>query len=171
MLSLWPGYAVVPVYLLVPLVSLMTGILGVLWLFCVIRISCHQKKIFVMLLILPLVVMCTLGALKFYLPRRTAFTLCRPAFEKRMSSVPLTSRAVDCDGTIGIYSIDSWGKDPRGGVYFRTTATNDFLGPDEISYGFVYKPNPHGSPFGGAEYRLYPLGGEWYWFKANNDWY
>ena len=44
-------------------------------------------------------------------------------------------------------------------------------GPDTLSYGFAYKPNRRGSPFGAARYRVYRVFGDWSWFQASNDWF
>ncbi len=38
-----------------------------------------------------------------------------------------------------------------------------------MSYGFVYRPNPEGTPFGNAGYRYSYVVGDWYCFSASND--
>jgi len=72
---------------------------------------------------------------------------------------------------LGIYHVDEWASDQRGGVYFRTGTGPDGIGPDTMSYGFVYRPNREGSPFGASHYMVRRLGGDWYWFRASNDWF
>jgi hypothetical protein len=72
---------------------------------------------------------------------------------------------------IGIYWVDKYVADPRGGVYFRTGTGVDGFGPDVMSYGFAYRPNADGSPFGGARYGRWRLFGDWYWFRASDDSY
>ncbi len=70
---------------------------------------------------------------------------------------------------LGVYYVDRYAADPRGGVYFRTHAGPDGIGPDTMSYGFAYKPNPKGTPFGRAGYHLSHVTGNWYVFSASND--
>ena len=67
--------------------------------------------------------------------------------------------------------VDEYTADPRGGVYFRVHRGHDGIGPDVMSYGFVYKPNRIGTPFGAAGYHLFRLGNDWYWFRASDDWF
>ena len=43
------------------------------------------------------------------------------------------------------------------------------IGPDRIRYGFAYRPNPEGTPFGRARYGLSNMVGDWYCFSASND--
>ena len=74
------------------------------------------------------------------------------------------------DRRLGVYRVDQYAADPRGGVYFRTHAGADGLGPDAMSYGFAFRPNREGSPFGNAGYRLFRMTGDWYGFSASNDW-
>jgi len=78
---------------------------------------------------------------------------------------------VPLDRWLGIYHVDEWASDQRGGVYFRTGTGPDGIGPDTMSYGFVYRPNREGSPFGASHYMVRRLGGDWYWFRASNDWF
>ena len=41
-----------------------------------------------------------------------------------------------------------------------------------MSYGFAYRPNRQGSPFGAARYGVWRLSGsDWYWFRASDDWH
>jgi hypothetical protein len=63
--------------------------------------------------------------------------------------------------------VDEYAADPRGGVYFRVETAPD--GPDTISYGFAFKPNPEGSPFGNAHYSRTRLTGEWFSYQASDD--
>jgi hypothetical protein len=39
-----------------------------------------------------------------------------------------------------------------------------------MSYGFAFRPNGRGTPFGNAHYRQCRLFGDWYVFAASNDW-
>jgi hypothetical protein len=102
-------------------------------------------------------------------PRRAAFVLCRSSFESLVDSASISEyKGEVLDRRLGIFYVDRYAADSRGGVYFRTTTSPD--GPDETSYGFAYKPNPEGSPFGNACYRTLRLTGDWFLFRASNDW-
>jgi hypothetical protein len=59
--------------------------------------------------------------------------------------------------------------DERGGLYFVTSTGGDWI--DKVSSGFVFKPNPKGTPFGAAQYSLTQLSGDWYRFYVTDDWY
>lgn len=118
-----------------------------------------------------LIVFSSYGLLKFYVPRRIAFLVSRPAFESWLvQNSPKNSTARSLNTKLLIYHVDQYAADPRGGVYFRVYNTRDGLGPDTISYGFAYQPNSQGSPFGAAYYGIYPLGNGWFWFQASTDW-
>jgi hypothetical protein len=110
--------------------------------------------------------------LKFYVPRRVAFAASRAAFEQMiLQATPSEHQGTPLNRRLGIYMVDEYAADPRGGVYFRVHSGGDGLGPDRMSYGFAYKPNPRGTPFGAARYGLFRLGTDWYWFRASDDWY
>ncbi len=51
----------------------------------------------------------------------------------------------------------------------RTYAGPDGIGPDTMSYGFAFRPNREGTPFGKAGYHLSPMIGDWYCFSASNN--
>ncbi len=105
-------------------------------------------------------------------PQRMMFAMVRPRFEELLAApkneaghgAPLNER-------VGPFWVDRCGVDPRGGVYFRTHTGPDGLGPDEMSYGFCFQPNPKGTPFGAAHYGLRAVSPEWFSFAASNDWY
>ncbi len=86
-----------------------------------------------------------------------------------MLNVPESDHGVVANLQLGIYQVDEWAVDPRGGVFFRVNTGGDGLGPDTMSYGFAKHPNSTGTPFGMAKYRTFPLVGDWYWFRASND--
>lgn len=112
----------------------------------------------------------TYGLLKFYVPRRVAFEYSRSAFDALVALAP----PVDAPGRFnvwaGIYRVDEAAADSRGGYFYRVHSGADGIGPDITSYGFVYRPNREGTPFGSAHYRLGRLGGGWCWFRASDDW-
>jgi hypothetical protein len=116
------------------------------------------------------VLLATLGLLGFHVPQRAVFAFChadlRPladaAPDGDIGGVPLGRR-------VGPYLVDRYGADERGGVYFRTATGPDGIGPDQMSYGFAFRPNAQGSPFGGSGYRVWHLFGEWYGFSVSDD--
>jgi hypothetical protein len=98
-------------------------------------------------------------------PRRVVFGKYRADFEKLLSQAPpAADRAVvGLNADLDIYWVDQWGTDARGGTYFRTLSGSGSAG---ASFGFAYRPNPDGSPFGDQEYRLQHLTGDWYSFAV-----
>jgi hypothetical protein len=103
-------------------------------------------------------------------PRRAALLLSRPAFQRYIATAPATANEGEpLNRFLGVYHVDRYAAAPRGGVYFRTHAGPDGIGPDTMSYGFAYKPNRQGTPFGRADYRLSRIVGDWYAFMASND--
>lgn len=114
---------------------------------------------------------CTYVLLKFYVPRRIAFLASRHVFERFIDEDPFSNQRTRVDRFFGVVFVDEFAVDDRGGVYFRTYTAPDGLGPDVMSYGFVYQPNHQGTPFGAANYGLFRLGSDWYWFRASDDWY
>jgi len=70
---------------------------------------------------------------------------------------------------LGVYDVDRYAADPRGGVYFRTHFGVDGIQPDITSSGFAYRPNPEGTPFGSAGYHYSQIDGDWYVFSASTD--
>lgn len=110
--------------------------------------------------------------LKFYVPRRIAFAASRPAFEQMLvQATPSEYGGTALNRRLGIFIVDEYAADPRGGVYFRVYRGSDGIGPDQTSYGFVHEPNQKGTPFGAAKYRYFRLGEGWYWYRASDDWY
>jgi hypothetical protein len=108
--------------------------------------------------------------LSLHIPMRLAFAAAQPQFERYAAQAPLRTTALN--QRAGIYRIDEYAGDPRGGVYLRTYRSRIvLLGPDVTSWGFVHRPNEKGSPFGAADYALVRLRGEWYSFRACNDWH
>lgn len=76
---------------------------------------------------------------------------------------------------IGIYTVDAYGIDERGGTYLRVKSFEIGKGTDEISdifsFGFVKNPNPEGSPFGAAHYKLRHIVDDWYVFQVSDDYF
>jgi hypothetical protein len=103
-------------------------------------------------------------------PKRVAFVLSRSAFQRLAAKAPISEFNGEALGRrIGVYYVDRYAPDPRGGVFFRTHSGADGIGPDTMSYGFAYRPNPEGTPFGRAGYRYSHVVGDWYEFSASND--
>ena len=170
LLSLWPGF-VVGCWLVLAYPLILA--LGVAWL--VVVFWGTRRKLASPIgaraaLVAPIVVCLTYGTLRYYIPRRLAFAACQVMFERHLAAAPKGWPA-PLGRWLGIYRVDEYAADDRGGVYFRTGATADGIGPDTLSYGFAYRPNRQGSPFGGARYGVYRLYGDWYWFRASNDWH
>ena len=119
--------------------------------------------------LVAIVLLCvTYGLLKFYIPRRIAFSFSRAAFEQLvLEGAPAGAG----DVWAGVYHVEDYESDPRGGVFFRVHTGFDGIGPDQMSYGFAFKANAEGTPFGAARYRRHRLGGGWCWFKVSDDWY
>lgn len=113
--------------------------------------------------------MTTYLALRYYIPRRIAFEWCRSSFQQIVDGGVNSDH--DFDRGIGLYHVDECLVDDRGGTYFRVFSNADGIGPDLVSYGFCYKPNSEGSPFGAADYRTFRLGNDWYWFLVSDDWF
>jgi hypothetical protein len=108
--------------------------------------------------------------LKFYIPRRLAFMISRSAFEQVRVQLPISAKGnIKLNRKLGLYEVDEYAIDSRGGVYFRVFWGGDGLSPDTISYGFVHQPNSEGSPFGAAKYQVFYLYGDWYWFRVSDD--
>ena len=109
--------------------------------------------------------------LKLYVPRRIAFAASRSAFQRLVAEAPTSDHhGTALNKRLGIYRVDEYAADPRGGVYFRVHSSSDGIGPDVMSYGFCHNPNPKSTPFGAAHYRVSWLGNGWYWFRASDDW-
>jgi hypothetical protein len=113
---------------------------------------------------------CTVGLLVTGLPRQVGFSLSRGAFEAQLAAAPVREYGgAPLNAQLGVFVVKDYAADPRGGTYFRVFRGADGIGPDTMSYGFVYQPNDAGTPFGAARYQVGPLGGEWYWFQASDD--
>jgi hypothetical protein len=109
--------------------------------------------------------------IKFYIPRRLAFIASRSAFEQIRVQIPVAKAGkMRLDRQLGFYTVDEYAADSRGGVYFRVYSGGNGIGIDVTSYGFVYQPNPEGSPFGSADYQVFYLSENWYWFRVSDDW-
>jgi hypothetical protein len=170
-LSLWPGFLIGCFLLLAyPLIF----ILGLFWLFLVIRaapkpwgrgIAIPLRQI----LIAPILVCTTYALLRYYVPRRIAFRVHLIQFENQLPAASATTQPVQLNRWLGIYRVDEIRHDPRGGVYFRTGIGSD--GIDQMSYGFVHRPNQQGTPFGRKLYIYRRLTADWYWFQASDDYY
>ncbi len=104
------------------------------------------------------------------IPCRLAFILSQQTFTAlaQTAPLPLSERGI-LKRRVGLFVVDRCDADPRGGLYFRTHRGSDGLRTHEMSYGFVHRPNPAGSPFGDARYRRSHLIGDWYCFAASNE--
>jgi hypothetical protein len=104
------------------------------------------------------------------IPSQVAYVLSRPAFQRFAATAVASEHNSEALGRwLGVYFVDRYAADPRGGVYFRTHAGADGIGPDTTSYGFALRPNPEGTPFGRAGYHYTHVVGDWYVFAASDD--
>jgi hypothetical protein len=112
----------------------------------------------------------TLGLLCLHVPQRVAFAFCYSDLRTLVDNAPADKlRGEELGRQVGLYWVDRYGADTRGGVFFRTATGPDGIGPDEMSYGFAFRPNGLGTPFGNAHYRHRHLFGDWYVFAASDD--
>jgi hypothetical protein len=101
-------------------------------------------------------------------PRRLAFLHARPAFEALIAAAPpALSDGGHFERRMGVYHVDRFAADPRGGVYFRTRSGPDGFYASRMTYGFCHRPNRAGSPFGNEKYALSHVVGDWYAFQAS----
>lgn len=180
-LSIYPGVlndllfiAILLSFVAVPVLGIILGIAGLVVLLVLARRgSLKRPKIpWRRIAVVVTILFSTYVAIKFYVPRRIAFAVSRSAFEQLVLQAPKSDRhGTPLNRWVGIYCVDEYATDPRGGVYFRVHIGPDGIGPDCMSYGFTYAPNTKGTPFGAARYRLFELGNDWYWFCASDDWY
>ena len=113
----------------------------------------------------------TLGLLWFHVPQRVAFAFCFSDLRGLVDDAPADEfRGEELGRQVGPYRVDRYAADKRGGVFFRTATGPDGIGPDQMSYGFAFRPNGQGTPFGNAHYRHRHLFGDWYVFAASDDW-
>jgi len=103
---------------------------------------------------------------------RSTFETAAADYASKQAAMPNDDRSVIGVGQrFGIYHVDQVGIDGRGGIYFRVNTGQDGIGPDQMSYGFVKNPNRTGSPFGRSDYSVRQIAGEWYEFKASDDFF
>lgn len=108
------------------------------------------------------------GLVRLGVPVRTGFALSRSSFEALVDDAPTGGYGgVDRKRFVGVYHVDAYGADPRGGVFFRVHSSSFLIDTD--SYGFAYLPNFEGTPFGSAGYRTWKLAPGWYGFSVNDD--
>ncbi|MBD2253744.1 hypothetical protein [Nostoc parmelioides] len=136
----------------------------------IIRLSWHTFVPWREVTIIAGIVLVCYVLLKFYIPRRLAFMISQSAFEQVRLQLPISATGkTTLNRKLGLYEVDEYAIDSRGGVYFRVFWGGDGLSPDVISYGFVHQPNREGSPFGAAKYQVFYLHGDWYWFRVSDD--
>ncbi len=97
-------------------------------------------------------------------PRHAAFLWSRSALDAAAGDGPRS-----LDNRLGLYSVESRIRDPRGGTYFRLRSEPTEV--DGIIYGLVKNPNKEGDPYGDFGYRLTPISADWYWFRSLSNGY
>ncbi|MBD1856726.1 MULTISPECIES: hypothetical protein [Leptolyngbya] len=118
-----------------------------------------------------LVLFLTSILIRINLPQTIAFSLSRPAFDAFIANeAKLVKLCRDpLKPQLGIYRIKDCDIDSQGGIYLQT-GWHGFLF-NSAAYGFVHRPNPHGSErFGKDIYEYHPVVEDWYWFRASQDW-
>ena len=176
-LSLWPGsfdtlyfIALLTAVFWVPLASIGALVLLILAIRMVIKGAKGSRASLVRLVVAGAVPFLNLAIVLTNTPLRLAFIFCRPSFEQWVESAPASQDGGEAlNRRIGMWCVDEYAADPRGGVYFRVGKGPDGLGPDTMSHGFALKPNFEGSPFGNARYQRLRLTGEWFYFRASDD--
>lgn len=106
-----------------------------------------------------------------FVPSRVALWIVRKDFESLLENAPKDGwdRPKMRAQWIGCFHVSEYYADANGGVYFRTASHADGLGPDSMSYGFAFRPNTAGCPFGRKGYTTIWLFGDWYWFSVSDD--
>lgn len=177
LLSFYPGYLVDLLTLIVilslilsPILAFLLIVLSVL-LFWATKTGRYRLPVFPrrQIILVMMLLIGTYGLIKFYIPRRIAFALHRPQFQQLVTNT-LRDGYFELNEWLGIYYVDEYATDSRGGYYFRAYQGFAGFGPDTMSYGFCFDANPEGTPFGNAHYQTYPLGNGWEWFRSSNDW-
>ena len=100
-------------------------------------------------------------------PRRLAFLHARPAFQASLAAAPPAHGGARFDRRLGVYYVDRFAADLRGGLYFRTRSSPEGFYKYRMTYGFCHRPNREGSPFGDGKYALAHVVGDWYAFQAS----
>ena len=167
-LSVWPG--------LIPEIFLISAVFAVFWipvLLCVYALTksqvsqyLHRPHVFRNVLV-TIAVSGTLCGLA--LPQRLAFFACRSRFDRIIADSGARPRG-SAEVWFGLYYVHGYETDSRGGTYFQTCQGADGIGPDTLTSGFVWQPNPVGSPYGNSQYSTQWLFGDWYSFSASDDW-
>jgi hypothetical protein len=175
-LDVWPGLAnrllfgFFLVCLTVPLICLCVLLLGSCWLIELLKKRTPpERRPWRLALATSAVALGTATALWFHTSRAIAFSGCAAELEAERPNAPVSEDGQPFDRRVGPYTVDKYATDTRGGVFFRTARGPDGIGPDEMSYGFVYQPNPSGTPFGNSSYELTHLFGDWYTFSVSDD--
>ena len=176
-LSLWPGafdtlYFIVLLTAVfwVPMAGIGALVLLVLAIRMVIKGAKGSRASLVRLVVAGAVSLLSLAIVLTNIPLRLAFIFCRPSFEQWVESAPASQYGGEAlNRRIGMWRVDEYAADSRGGVYFRVGTGQDGLGPNTMSHGFAFKPNFEGSPFGNAKYRRSRLTGDWFYFQVSDD--
>lgn len=179
--SLYPGF-ISDVFFAVLLLSLMgspllliVGIWLAYYLFVVIDAAIkgveQGKRAFLRLALAFLIFAISSAVAVSEIPMNMAFAAARPSFEALVPEAPRDDEYYEnLKGRwVGIWYVDEYWTDSRGGVYFRVGSSWD-VAPDRTSHGFAYKLNPEGTPFGNAVYHHERIVEDWHYFSASDDW-
>lgn len=117
-----------------------------------------------------LVILFTIILIYFQVPCLIVFACYSQQFRELAEKAPQDPLVKhQLDKRIGPYYIDYYGSYPAGSVYFRSQSGPDGIGPDEMSYGFAYRPKGKWCTFGKTRYQQKHLFGNWYSFSVSSD--
>jgi hypothetical protein len=176
-LSVWPGRLII---ITTDIPNFLVGVpLILLWLAMPVYLALHDLvnatdrkaalvqswgvRSFIVMFVINLIMMANI-------PMLIGFGISRSEFDSIVSARQVQPRRVIVTNRMfGIYFVDSYCVDERGGVYFRTAMRPYGLTSGSVSYGFAFRPNPVDCPYGPDEYRIEHLFGEWYCFESVDD--
>lgn len=176
-ISLWPGllsnvlwWVIISGIICVPLLAAAGIVLAVFLIRLFLKSPNAAVRPVLYLAVGGMVFLAALVWIYIHGPLRMAFYITQSSFKPYLGEPIEKGTRYYTTARIGIWNIDRRETDFRGGRYFRIGKGPDGFGPDIISYGFAYRPNKDGSPFGNAKYHLSRLNKDWYFFSASDDW-
>ena len=176
-LSLWPGaLSEVGGFLFVSAIIWLPFLViaGVLWVVALVplllRTPREARRLFLVLCSGVAVFALCVGLIVLDAPLRAAFRMWRPAFEPFVATAPPAHTSqyagVVLGRRVGIWWVDRYGRDPRGGVYFRIGQAGLLW---EGSCGFAWQPNSGCTTPFGHRVRVTRITGDWFLFTASDD--
>lgn len=148
---------------LLPVLTAMSLVLVIWWSVLAIRIPGRRFRI-------GLALGAVMAALVvFRVPRRIAFIARMDVLNAEVQEALRHVEASDKNRSLPTWEqVGRCYVDSRGGVYIATERKRLLM--YYLNWGFAWCPNPEGTPFGKAHYKLAHLYGDWYEFFAQDDW-